>query len=283
MKIKPLAFDSFGARSMCTLVETRDIKIVIDPSVALAPKRYGLPPHEMELRKKEELWSVIKREVKNADVVIVTHYHYDHHNPSEPEVMKGKVILVKHPKEKINMSQMKRAHYFLSLIEGDTIFADSKEFEFGNTRIVFSEPVPHGKDSKLGYVLEVLIEEDKKFLFTSDVEGFPLDEQSKFVIDSNPDVLFMDGPMTYMPHIYGKKLLEKSLKNVMNILESTDVKVIVMDHHLLRDLKWYNKIDEIINRAEEFNVEVKSAAKFRGIEENLLEAKRKELYQKSLR
>ena len=54
MKIKPLAFDSFGARSMCTLVETRDIKIVIDPSVALAPKRYGLPPHEMELRKKEE-------------------------------------------------------------------------------------------------------------------------------------------------------------------------------------------------------------------------------------
>ena len=283
MKIKPLAFDSFGARSMCTLVETRDIKIVIDPSVALAPKRYGLPPHEMELRKKEELWSVIKREVKNADVVIVTHYHYDHHNPSEPEVMKGKVILVKHPKKKINMSQMKRAHYFLSLIEGDTIFADSKEFEFGNTRIVFSEPVPHGKDSKLGYVLEVLIEEDKKFLFTSDVEGFPLDEQSKFVIDSNPDVLFMDGPMTYMPHIYGKKLLEKSLKNVMKILESTDVKVIVIDHHLLRDLKWYNKIDKIIDRAEEFNVEVKSAAKFRGIEENLLEAKRKELYQKSLR
>lgn len=282
MKIRPIAFDSFGARSMCTVVETKDVKIVIDPSVALAPKRYGLPPHEIELRRKEELWNAIRREIKYADIIVITHYHYDHHNPSEPGALKGKVVLVKHPKEKINFSQMKRASYFLSLIDGRVEFADSRSFEFENTRIVFSKPVPHGKDSKLGYVLEVLIEEDKRFLFTSDVEGFPLDEQVKFIINSNPDILFADGPMTYMPHIYGKKLLEKSLKNILKILENTDVKVVVMDHHLLRDLNWRSKIYDVFGRAEELGVKVKSAAEFAGLEENLLEARRKELYQKSL-
>ncbi len=283
MRVRPLAFDSFGARSMCTLVETRDVKIVIDPSVALAPKRYGLPPHEMELKRKEELWNRIKRETENTDIVVVTHYHYDHHNPSEPEILKGKVLLVKHPEEKINLSQMKRALHFLSLIEGDINFADSKEFEFGNTRISFSKPVPHGNDSKLGYVLEVLIEENERFLFTSDVEGFPLEEQVEFVIESNPDVIFMDGPMTYMPHVYGKELLERSLENVSKILERTNVKTLVVDHHLLRDLKWREKVRIVFERGEELGVRVESASKFCGLEEDLLEAKRRELYQKSLR
>jgi len=37
MKVLPVAFDSFGARSMATYVETKDVKIFIDPAVALSP------------------------------------------------------------------------------------------------------------------------------------------------------------------------------------------------------------------------------------------------------
>jgi predicted metallo-beta-lactamase superfamily hydrolase len=44
-RIVPLAFDSFGVRSMSTFVETDDLRILIDPGVALAPIRYGLEPH----------------------------------------------------------------------------------------------------------------------------------------------------------------------------------------------------------------------------------------------
>ena len=44
-RIVPLAFDSFGVRSMATFVETDDLKVLIDPGVALAPVRYGLEPH----------------------------------------------------------------------------------------------------------------------------------------------------------------------------------------------------------------------------------------------
>ena len=49
MKIIPISSDSLGVRSMATYIETKDCKILIDPSAALGPKRYGLPPHQKEL------------------------------------------------------------------------------------------------------------------------------------------------------------------------------------------------------------------------------------------
>ncbi|MEW6329676.1 MAG: MBL fold metallo-hydrolase, partial [Candidatus Micrarchaeota archaeon] len=80
MKITPLAFDSLGTRSMCTFIETKDVNILIDPGVALAPSRYGLPPHSLELERLAEHWRTIKEHARSADIMIITHYHYDHHN-----------------------------------------------------------------------------------------------------------------------------------------------------------------------------------------------------------
>ncbi len=37
IKITPLAFESMGVRSMCTLVETKDLKVLVDPGVSVAP------------------------------------------------------------------------------------------------------------------------------------------------------------------------------------------------------------------------------------------------------
>ena len=288
MKIRPIAFDSFGARSMCTVVETKDLKIIIDPSVALGPKRYGLPPHEIEIKRKEELWQKIKRETLNADIVIITHYHYDHHNPNEPEILAGKILLTKHPKSAINRSQMGRSAYFLQKLNElknppKIEFADSKRFEFGDIQIIFSKPVFHGTDSRLGYVLEVCIDDGKKrFVYTSDVEGATHEEQIAFIIESEPDVVFMDGPMTYQPRVFGIRHLERSVENVSKLIESSNVKEIIMDHHLTRDLKWREKIDQIFKKAEEHGVKIKSAAEFGRIKEELLEARRKELYGKYL-
>ena len=55
MIIIPIAYDSFSTRSMATIVKT-DIKIFIDPSIAIAPYRYNLKPHRIELEelKKQE-------------------------------------------------------------------------------------------------------------------------------------------------------------------------------------------------------------------------------------
>ncbi len=49
LRATPIAFESLGVRSMAIFVETDDLKILIDPSVALGPKRYGLPLHPLEI------------------------------------------------------------------------------------------------------------------------------------------------------------------------------------------------------------------------------------------
>ena len=75
---------------MATFVETDDVKILIDPGVALGASRYNLSPHPLEYRKQIEQWSLIERKAKEADVLILTHYHYDHYNPDKPEIFKEK-------------------------------------------------------------------------------------------------------------------------------------------------------------------------------------------------
>ncbi len=286
MKIELIAADSFGTRSMATFIKTKDVKIVIDPSTALGPRRYGLPPHKLEIERLEEHWNTIKSFVRRADVIIITHYHYDHHNPREPEIFENKKLFIKNPREKINYSQKRRSSYFLEVLGDipDSIeIADGREINFGNTFVKISEPVYHGTNERLGYVLEVYIERGRKsFLYTSDVEGPSLEDQVKFIIEMNPRVLYVDGPMSYMlGYRYSKKSLEASKKNLIKIIEETKVKDIVLDHHLLRDLNWRERMKEVFEAGEEHRVRVCCAAEFMNRKVEMLEALRKELYEGS--
>jgi predicted metallo-beta-lactamase superfamily hydrolase len=90
LNVKPLAFDSFGVRSMATFVETDDVAVLIDPGVSLAPIRYGLPPHPIEEHRMNERWADIKAHVARSDVLIVTHYHYDHYDPKSLKSTKAR-------------------------------------------------------------------------------------------------------------------------------------------------------------------------------------------------
>jgi len=48
----------------------------------------------------EAHWREIVRQAHRADILIVTHYHYDHHNPWEGlEIYEGKRVFVKDPEE----------------------------------------------------------------------------------------------------------------------------------------------------------------------------------------
>lgn len=282
MKIIPIASDSMGTRSMATFVETDDCKILIDPGVALGPRRYGLPPHPLEIEKLEEDWRNIVKYADKAQVMIVTHYHYDHHNPEYPEIYTDKVVYLKHPTEKINYSQKKRAKYFLSKLNNlpEVIeYCDGQKFIFNSTKIKFSSPVCHGTNARLGYVVEVSISyREEKFLFTSDVEGPSLKEQVDFILKENPDILYLDGPMTYMlGYRYSAKSLEESVKNLIKILRETKIKKLIIDHHFLRDLNWRERIKEALDIA---NSKIVTAAEYTGRENLMLEARRKELYEK---
>ncbi|MEM3536502.1 MAG: MBL fold metallo-hydrolase [Candidatus Bathyarchaeia archaeon] len=284
-KITPLGFDSFGVRSMATFIETDDLKVLVDPGASLAPIRYGLEPHPLEWQRLDETWQTIEQHARNVDVLIVTHYHYDHHDPDTPELYEAKTVLIKHPTENINRSQKERAAFFLEAIKGmpkKLETADGKSFAFGKTQITFSKAVCHGTNPRLGYVTEVSIKSDgEKFLYTSDVEGPSLEDQISFILKENPDVLFVDGPMTYMlGYRYSYKSLEISNSNIVRAIKETNVNTIVLDHHFMRDLNYKLRIKPVYEAAEKRNVKVVTAAEFAGRKIEMLEALRKELYVK---
>jgi len=288
LKIRPLAFDSLGVRSQSTFIQTRDLNIHIDPAVALAPRRFGLPPHRIEVERLYELASIVEEHLRDSDVVIITHYHYDHHDPGRiipVENYKGKIVILKNPLEKINVSQKIRASRFIKRISSyaqKVEIADSKKYVFGETKIYFSEPVPHGIDDKLGYVVEVLIDDgEESVLYTSDVEGPVLKEQTSFILKHRPDLLIVDGPLTYMlGYRFSVKDLNVSIKYLKNIIDVMTGKVVILDHHVLRDRDYKEKLSEVYSYAKARKVSVLSAAEFLGKQVDVLEVKRRELYEK---
>lgn len=283
LMVRPVAFDSFGVRSMATFVETDDLRVLIDPAAALGPRRYGLTPHPKELERLKELWTDLKKYAAKSDVLIVTHYHYDHHDPDEVEVFKDKTVYLKDPKKNINKSQQTRASFFLKKLEGlpkSIEIGDGMMFQQGSTAIKFSPPVFHGTNPRLGYVLEVSISfGGEKLVYTSDVEGPSVKEQSAFILQENPDLLILDGPMTYMlGYRYSGESLAQSVENIKTIIKDTRVRDIILDHHFLRDLNHKKHLGEVYEYAEENGVRVRNAAEYIGREADMLEARRKELY-----
>ena len=62
------------------------------------------------------------------------------------------------------------------------------------------------------------------------------------------------------------------------IVAENDIGVLV--YHVIKDLNWRESIRELFPAAEEKGLEIISAAEFRGFKNDLLEARRKELWEK---
>lgn len=163
-------------------------------------------------------------------------------------------------------------------------YSDGREFQFGNTKIKFSQPVFHGTNSKLGYVTEVLIDDGYRFIHTSDVEGPSLDDQTEFILQNKPNLVILDGPLSYMLGFrYSHESLNASIENMIKIIENCPLDSLVIDHHFLRDLKWKERIAEVFEAGKQKNVKIQTAAEFLGIPVDMLEARRRELWQKNLK
>ncbi len=283
MKIIPLAAESMGVRSSATYVETADVKILIDPGVSLAPMRFGLPPHPLEIKAMNESWRVIKEYASRSDVLIITHYHFDHFDPTEPLVFRDKVLLLKNPTEKINASQRERARVLgkgFGTLPRRVEMADNGGFAFGKTRIRFSPAVPHGPSEKVGWVVEAAIREDDFcFLSTSDIQGACRPEHVSFILSEDPDLLYIDGPLTYLiGQAFTHDDLHSSLANIRAVIETTRVQTVVMDHHVIRDPKWKESVGELFVTATKTGKKLVTAAGFLGGEDEMLEAHRRQLF-----
>ncbi len=280
MKIVPIASDSLGVRSMATYIETKDCKIFIDPSAALGPKRYGLPPvqHELETLFKTKL--KIAELAGKCEILIISHYHYDHYDPNEA-FYKGKKVFAKDIEKNINKSQKQRGADFKKNVENicDLEYCDDSKHQIGNTRIIFSPPFFHGPENvRLGYVIMTTIDDSERIIIhSSDVQGPVTKSAKEYIIDQKPDLLIMDGPPTiFLGWKFSKQSLQDASDNLVEIINTLGCQVI-LDHHLLRDLKYLDIFSEPYRIGKE---KIKTFAEYLGKENNTLEAHRKELWSK---
>jgi predicted metallo-beta-lactamase superfamily hydrolase len=70
--------------------------------------------------------------------------------------------------------------------------------------------------------------------------------------------------------------LEQGLRNLEYIVES--VPLVILDHHVLRDEAWQQKISSIYQQSSKAGHSVMTAAEYAGQENLFLEANRKQLF-----
>jgi uncharacterized protein len=297
IKVTPLAAESFGVRSMCTLVETPDVSMLLDPGISLPPYRFNLPPHPIEFETIRRLRNVIAKAADKAAVITISHYHFDHHTPSfedwvvnwtedsetARQIYQDKIVLAKNPQKKISAKEQQRAWMFGKTggKHAKTVdAADGKTFSFGNTKLHFSEAVVHGSETPvLGWVIMATVEHgEERFMFSPDVQGPMAKHTAELILASKPQMIMLGGPPLYLGGFrvdYAQ--LEQGLCNLESIVDV--VPVVVLEHHALRDEDWRSKMDHVFSNAAEKGHIIQTAAEYAGEENNFLESKRKQLYQ----
>jgi hypothetical protein len=231
---------------------------------------------------------------RKSDLLTVSHYHFDHYVPSFEDwrwiwssqefaerLYRGKLVLAKDTGSNINPSQRKRGYWFWKLNSeiAEIKSADDQGFEFGNTTLRFSRPVPHGPlGSQIGYVLMMTIKtKGCTLIHASDVQG-PMEEETlHLILKQKPDAVIVGGPPTYLR---GFKVEEKDIaRGIVNMTELVKrVHLVVMDHHFLRSLDYRVLLKPVVTESEKHGHKITTASEFIGREPNLLEARRKELH-----
>jgi len=297
MIVKPLAEESLGARSMCTFIETSDLKVLVDPGVALCPRRFGLPPHPKEYYALIEGREKILKYAEEADVIAITHYHFDHYTPSfvewcclwsSPEIARkiyeGKLVLAKDFKVKLSFNQRRRAWLFLQTCgkyAKKIINADGESFNFGDTEITFSKPYYHGpKGTMLGCVVMIYIKSrGESVLFASDVQGPMYKEPLDEILRLKPDTLILSGPPIYLLRFrLSEEDASRGLENLLTLAKN--IPEIIVGHHLLRSDEWKKFLVKVSDVASQNGNRVFIVSEYLGVESRLLEFKRRELYEK---
>lgn len=340
LSFQPIWFDSMGAKSSCTAVQTADIKIVLEPGIAIMHDSFPGSDKEKNQWLQQGI-NAIKQAGEQADLLICSHYHFDHYINDDFEYYRDKILLIKNPNEYINDKQFNRAKDFFSKLNqyypntedvsapssqqeksfpdpfqalplaanrdyGDynsrkqelmqkgriwfqnrlknwvhhdfipektqsneisVKYPEGKTYRFGDTCIRCTQALFHGIEfSRVGWVFSTIIEHNKKkFIHTSDLCGPMIEDYAEFIIQENPDILILDGPMTYM---YGYLLtrinLQRCIENAERIIRETDIELMIYDHHLTRDKNYKKHTQDVWNTARDYGTTLLTAAEYLG-------------------
>ncbi|TFH11089.1 MAG: hypothetical protein E4H14_01350 [Candidatus Thorarchaeota archaeon] len=292
IEVIPIAAESLGVRSLCTMVRTPDVSILLDPSAALA-KRFNLEPHPLEYKTLKETLDEIRIWANQTSILSISHYHYDHIRPGfrnflynlstadeRKEQISGKIVFAKDNRENINSSQRRRGYYFLKdakSVAKDIQWADGRSFNFGDTTITYSHPLPHGPNGiRLGFVLATTIEHSgSRFLFAPDIQGPMSKETLSYILTIGPELAIIGGPPLYLSQVSNQEM-QSALYCLSNLAVS--IPTLVVDHHNMRGGNWSQWIKPVINVSKESGNSLLSMAELAGKEERCLESNRKQLY-----
>ena len=214
----------------------------------------------LSFKQSAKLRKRIAEAADKAEVVTISHYHFDHHTPSYEDwvvnwteanetarqIYQDKTVLMKNPREKINASQRQRAWLFQKTggkYAKKLEAADGKTFTYGQTVLRFSEPVAHGsEDSMLGWVIMAVVEhEGERFMFAPDVQGPMSTYTLELILKAEPTVIMLGGPPFYLGGFRVEAAqLEQGLRNLESIVQT--VPLVILEHHALRDESWKEKI-----------------------------------------
>lgn len=146
-----------------------------------------------------------------------------------------------------------------------TVYPEEKEFKFGNTRIRFSRPLFHGVEySRVGWVFYTVIEDaNTKILHSSDLNGPIIEDYAEMIIKEDPDIIILDGPMTYMfGYLLNRTNLNRAITNAKRIVEELDFELMIYDHHLPREPRFRERTKEVWDTAKRLGKRVLTAAEY---------------------
>jgi uncharacterized protein len=283
LRVTVLAAESLGVRSMATLVETSWGRILVDPGVALAPKRGGLKPHAEELAAAASVQRRLRNELAACTHVVISHFHGDHHPMVEAvdgQLDAAHVLLSLQDSElfaigKATLSRnQSHRRYMLQQAVGRRL-APAEGTSTG--QIDFSVPLPHGDpESRSGSIMMCRIRDaDKSFVHASDIQ-FLDDLAVDQILSWQPDVLFASGPPLYL---LGHRPSSLKLARKRIALVASNVGQLVLDHHLMRSATGAAWLDSL----SQDHSNISNAADFEDQPRNLLEDRRKKLWGRAAR
>jgi len=153
-------------------------------------------------------------------------------------------------------------------------WADGRRVKVGGTEIIFSKPRFHGLEfDRVGWVFSTTVRYGKeKLTYTSDLEGVFIEDYKEDLIEENPDILIVDGPATYLFGFMINRInLNRSIENLREIVERTSTKLIILDHHLLREHRYMERLKDVYDVAEKNGKTVITAAEYLGGKPKILE------------
>jgi len=279
MELAILGTESLGVRGLCCLVRAGGRCILVDPGVALGYTRNGLHPHPCQVAVGDAVRDRIISAFSEATDIVFSHYHGDHipladANPYQLPL--GRVPPVKaglwfRGTSELSPRSLKRREDLIAYMDGDAANPEGRE----GPVLTFSNPVPHGPPgSHPGSVMMTRVTgDDYSFVHASDIQLLNR-EAADVIAGWEPDIAIASGPPLYLNKISAEER-ESAREYAIELAGSAGV--LILDHHLLRSEEGFSWLEEV---SAEAGGNIISAADFTGRRTDVLEAKRKEMYEK---